>query len=191
MLVQKNVEDFLSSEPDLGANLAYDGIFWDGLGGCISWLGSDIDSNLDGRPDDPNVLDAAYRAGVEELLAQVRACLPHAILLGNGAPRGLCCLGSTAAFMRRNCHPFWTGSGALTWDAVADRLPRMDSPSVNHRSITTLFGAPEAIYWEKHSSESSAPHPAGFPGRGGRELPAYALWAHQRADGGWALLLMT
>ena len=29
-VVEKNVEDFLSSEPDLGADLAYDGIFWDG-----------------------------------------------------------------------------------------------------------------------------------------------------------------
>ena len=85
VLAQQNIDAFLSARPDQGDSLAYDGIYWDRLHDSISWLlGDDVDSDLDGQPDDPSVLDAAYQAGVEDFLAQVRARLPHAIFVGNG-----------------------------------------------------------------------------------------------------------
>ena len=155
VLVQKNVEEFLSSAPDLGANLAYDGIFWDGLSDRISWLGSDIDSNLDGRPDDPSVLDAAYQAGVEELLAQVRARLPHVLLLGNGSPPEYA-RWINGRLYETELSTMLAGAEGQTWDAlVADYRDWTRRGQPPH--ITTLFGAPEAIYGEKHSSQS-VPH---------------------------------
>ena len=66
LLVQRNVEGILSQRLDWGANLAYDGINRNRLDGKISWLSEDIDSDLDGVADDPQVLDAAYQAGVED-----------------------------------------------------------------------------------------------------------------------------
>ena len=155
VLVEKNVEDFLSSAPDLGANLAYDGIYWDGLGDRISWLGSDIDSNLDGRPDDPNGLDAAYQAGVKELLAQVRARLPQILVLGNGSPLEYA-RWINGRIYETELPSLLDGVEGQTWDAImADYRDWTRRGQIPH--ITTLFSAPEAIYWEKHSSQS-VPH---------------------------------
>ena len=154
VLVQKNVEDLLSSEPDLGANLTYDGIYWDGFGGRISWLGEDIDSDLDGQPDDPDILDEKYRNGERDLLGQVRARLPHVLLLG-GVPleyarwlNGRVYEGGVSGIL--------DGAGGQAWDAlVADyrAWTRRGQPP----QVTTLFSAPEAIYRQKHNSESE-PH---------------------------------
>ena len=82
-LVQRNLEEFLSPDAEAGDDLAYDGIFWDLLKDSISWLGEDIDSDLDGRPDDAAQLDAAYQLAVEDFLEQIRDRLPDAILMGN------------------------------------------------------------------------------------------------------------
>lgn len=88
VLAQQSVDVYLSAQPKKGNNLAYDGIYWDRLHESISWLlGNDIDSDLDGQPDDPIVLDAAYEAGMEDFFTQVRPRLPHAILMGNDAPQ--------------------------------------------------------------------------------------------------------
>jgi hypothetical protein len=154
-VVQKIVEDFLSSDPHLGADLAYDGIYSDGPSNRISWLSSDIDSDLDGHPDDPDVLDAAYRAAAEDLLAQVRARLPHALLLDNGSPPEYAHW-INGRLYETEVPTLLAGIEGWTWDAVIDDYrdwTRHGQPP----HVTTLFGAPEAIYREKHSSESE-PH---------------------------------
>ncbi len=66
-LIRQNIEEFLSPDLRKGDNLAYDGIFWDLLNGWISWLGADIDADVDGLPDDLAQLDAAYQAGLQDL----------------------------------------------------------------------------------------------------------------------------
>lgn len=117
VLIRRNVEQFLTSDDEAGHYLVYDGIFWDLLKGSISWLGEDIDSDLDGQPDDAAQLDAAYQFGVKDFLAQVRGALPNAILMGNEA--------STAYARWVNGRMFewqlWTllnGESSLTWHEV-------------------------------------------------------------------------
>ncbi len=68
-------------------NLAFDGWFWDMVGTTITnTIGPDIDSDLDGVADNTATLNAAYQAGVESALAQIRAAIPNAIIIGNGSP---------------------------------------------------------------------------------------------------------
>ena len=67
------------------SHFAFDGIFFDNFVTSISWLKTDIhghriaiDSNGDGREDDPSQLDAAWRAGVYRLMAEFRKLEPEA-----------------------------------------------------------------------------------------------------------------
>lgn len=85
ILANLSIDAYLSLDQNWGADLAYDGLYWDRLHDTINWLGSDIDSNLDGQPDTPAAVNAAYQAGVEDFLTQVRTRLPHSILMGNEA----------------------------------------------------------------------------------------------------------
>ena len=149
-LVRNNIAIFLSSTPDQGDNLAYDGIYWDHLGDDISWLGNDIDSDLDGRPDVPEILDAAHEAGVEDFLAQMRAGLPYALLLGNGSAPEYA-LSINGRFYETTLSSV-LDSASQTWeDVVAKYRDWARRGHIPH--ITTLFGAPEAIYQDKHSSQ--------------------------------------
>jgi hypothetical protein len=147
LLVQQNVELFLSQRPDEGADLAYDGIYWDLLHAHISWLGDDIDGDLDGQPDDLNALDAAYEAGVEAFLTEVRAYLPNVMLVGNEAPHDY------APWINGRLYEWHlaavlNGSDWLTWDAVAvDYLGW--TPSGQAPLLTFLGSAPEPTYTEK------------------------------------------
>jgi hypothetical protein len=84
-LVEENLRNFHLRGGGANTGLAYDGLYWDLLRTTISSLSPDIDSNLDGQPDDPAVLDAAYQAGVEDFLRQMRVHLPDAVLVGNGS----------------------------------------------------------------------------------------------------------
>jgi len=157
VLAQQSIENFLSQRPDQGDNpstgsgqaLAYDGIFWDRLDATISWLGDDVDSDLDGQPDDPDALDAAYQAGIEDFLTQVRARLPHAILVGNDAPQ------IYAAWINGRLYewqlaPILDGADWQTWDdVIADYR---DWTGRGHTPHTTFIqSAPEGLYSEKYT----------------------------------------
>lgn len=83
-VVKKNLEEFISS--DQGLDLIYDGIYWDSLPDRISGVAKNIDSNLDGKAEDPSTLDAAYQAGIVDFLRKIRSRLPDVILVGNAAP---------------------------------------------------------------------------------------------------------
>ena len=149
VLAQRSVDAFLSQRPDQGDNLAYDGIYWDRLHDTISWLSDDVDSDLDGQPDDPDALDAAYQAGMEDFFAQVRRRLPHAILMGNDGPQvyapwinGRLYEGHLAAILN--------GNDWLSWDAVVasyrDWTGRGRTPHT-----TFIESAPEALYSQKYT----------------------------------------
>jgi hypothetical protein len=157
VLAQQNVDAFLSPRPDQGDNLAYDGIFWDLLHDTISWLGDDIDSDLDGQPDDPNTLDAAYRAGVEDFLTQVRTRLPYAILMGNEAPQTYAPW-INGRLVEWQLSAILDGADSLTWDAVVNSY--RDWASRGHTPhITFIQTKPEAIYAEKFPFQHSGQVP--------------------------------
>ena len=74
----------------LDSGLMADGVFFDNVFTAQSWLTQDIygnpvqiDADEDGLPDDPAVLDAAWRAGVLHELRTFRQWMPHAIVSGH------------------------------------------------------------------------------------------------------------
>lgn len=149
---EKNIEDFLSSQPDLGADLAYDGIFWDLLHDHISWLSDDIDSDLDGQPDDPDTVNAAYRAGVEDLLARVRARLPNVILTANEASLAYVPW-MNGRWYEWQLRDILNGAEEPTWDdTVAEYRQWTGSGQTPHTTFISSW--PEPIYREKHDGGS-------------------------------------
>jgi hypothetical protein len=149
VLAQQSVDAFLSQRPDQGDNLAYDGLYWDRLDDFISWLGDDVDSDLDGQPDDPDALDAAYQAGVEDFLTQVRTRLPNAILMGNDAPQ------TYAPWINGRLYEWQLavildGADGPNWHAVVPDY--RDWTGRGHRPHTTFIeSAPERLYSEKYT----------------------------------------
>jgi len=142
-LIRQNIEEFLSSDPRKGDNLAYDGIFWDLLNGWISWLGADIDADVDGMPDDLAQLDAVYEAGLQDLLATVRTALPNAVLMGNEA--------ATVYAPWVNGRMFewqlWTladGRSELTWDKIVADYDEWSDLGQLPRT-TFIQGAPQSL----------------------------------------------
>lgn len=128
------------------APAGYDGIYWDLLFGEITWLGEDIDSDLDGKPDDPQVLNAAYRAGVEDILTRLREQLPGVLMMGNEAAEeydawidGRLYEWQIAALLN--------GADYLDWTALIGEYRRWGRAS--QQPLTTLMSAPEAVYGEK------------------------------------------
>jgi hypothetical protein len=85
IILQKNIDEYISVSRTNSGNQIYKGIYWDLLFGKISWLGDDIDSNLDGIPDDLVQLDADYKKSVLTFLHQMQLELPDAVKIGNEA----------------------------------------------------------------------------------------------------------
>jgi hypothetical protein len=74
----------------LDSGLMADGVFFDNVFTTQSWLTHDIygneveiDADEDGLPDDPDDLDAAWKAGVFHEIEAFRARMPHAIVSGH------------------------------------------------------------------------------------------------------------
>ncbi len=74
----------------LDSGLMADGVFFDNVFTTQSWLTHDIygdevqiDADEDGLPDDPDELDAAWKAGVFHEIETFRARMPHAIVSGH------------------------------------------------------------------------------------------------------------
>jgi hypothetical protein len=74
----------------LDTSLMADGVFFDNVFTSQSWLTHDIygnevqiDADEDGLPDDPDELDAAWKAGVFHEIQTFRALMPHAIVSGH------------------------------------------------------------------------------------------------------------
>lgn len=157
LIIERNIAGFQSQLTSDGAPL-YDGIFWDLLFGFISWLSGDIDSDLDGRPDDLSMLDAAYRAGMEDFLAQVRSALPFAILVGNEADQGHDRWINGRLFE-------WQLSGLLngnedfTWDDVFNDYRNWTKTGYSPR-LTFIQTKPETVYEEKHPFQAPTELPA-------------------------------
>jgi hypothetical protein len=76
-------------------DLQFDGCFFDNVFLSQSWQKADIrgrafpyDSDGDGKPDDPQVLDRRWRAGVLRQLQTFRRRLPHALTCGHALDLG-------------------------------------------------------------------------------------------------------
>lgn len=85
-IAEKNINEYLDSGKNTSGARIYSGIYWDLLFGKITWLGDDIDSNLDGVPDNEDELNEEYKRSVIDYLRQIRLALPQAVLMGNEAP---------------------------------------------------------------------------------------------------------
>jgi len=148
-LANRSVDGFLSARSPADGGLTYDGLYWDGMEGTVSGLSDSIDSNLDGQPDDPASLDAAFRAGLQDLAAQVRARLAGVIIVGNGAPpafnswlNGRLYEWELSALLDgRDDWSGWSGvvDGYRSWSAAPERAP----------GITFIQSAPELLFSQK------------------------------------------
>ena len=75
----------------LESNMMFDGVFFDNVFTSQSWRKYDIYDNLflidadeDGIEDDPDVFDAAWKAGIYHELETFQALAPHALMTGHG-----------------------------------------------------------------------------------------------------------
>ena len=183
LVVQMNINFFLSSLPNEGADLVYDGIYWDLLNGTISWLAQDIDSNLDGQPDDPNTLDAAWRMGVEDILSQVRARLPHAVLVGNEAPQAYAPW-INGRLVEWQLSTILNGTNSLTWAPVINDY--RDWTGRGHTPYMTFIQTqPEAIYGEKFPFQHTGqiPQSMQMEGAASYQRMRYGLTSALMGDG--------
>lgn len=151
-VIQRNVEVFLSQSPDQGSDLAYDGIYWDLLHADISWLSDNIDSNLDGVPDDPKVLDTAYKSGMEDFFTQLRVQLPYAILMGNEAPLDYAQWLNGRLF-EWQLAAILDGKTNLTWNNVVTSY-RDWSRQGQSPHTTFIQNSPESLYFDKYSFQN-------------------------------------
>lgn len=156
VIAQRNISTFLSPRPDQGANLAYDGLYWDRLNTSISWLSNAIDSNQDGIADDPVVLDEAYKAGIEDFLTQIRTALPQAILVGNEAPQEL------SPWLNGRVYEWHLASlldgikKDLEWNEVFNDYQAWSG--LGYLPHTTLMmSSPEALYAQKYANPDLVP----------------------------------
>jgi len=148
-VVQKNVEIFLTRSTDQGSDLAYDGIYWDLLHDRISWLSSNIDSNLDGIPDNPRVLDSAYKSGMEDFFTQLREQLPYAILMGNEASLDYAPWLNGRLF-EWQLAAILDGTNQLTWNSVMTSY-RDWSEQGQAPHTTFIQNSPEPLFFDKYS----------------------------------------
>jgi hypothetical protein len=149
IMAQQSVDNFLSEQATQGNALSYDGIYWDRLHDNISWLGADIDSNLDGTPDDPHALDAVYQAGVQDFLAQVRTRLPTALLMGNEASQ-VYAPWINGRLYEWNLQSILDGRDVTSWEQVLqDYLDWTKQGYPPH--VTVIQNAPEQLYSNKYT----------------------------------------
>jgi len=147
-MVKKNVDDFKASSFVNGSNQIYNGIYWDLIFGSISWLGPDIDSNLDGQPDNTDTLNKAYQDGVIDFLTQLRANLPDVILAGNEATLAYSKWMDGRLFEWQLSN-ILDGADYLTWDEVIAEY-RTWTVNANSRQMTIIQSSPTQSFASKY-----------------------------------------
>lgn len=147
-ILDKNVNAYLSAVNPQNNQYLYDGIYWDVFYGRISWLGDDIDSDLDGKADDPAQLDSLYMASVLEFLKQLRSRLPDIILVGNEAPIEF------SQYMNGRVYEwqlqsYLDNAKLQTWKEIIEEYTRWANLD-GDRNYTILMNAPEEALIEKY-----------------------------------------
>ena len=147
ILANLSIDAYLSLDQNWGADLAYDGLYWDRLHDTIDWLGSNIDSNLDGQADTPAEVNAAYQAGVEDFLTQVRTRLPYAILAGNDAASLVYAPWINGRYFETQVAGLLDGA-PITWTGVTQDYRAWAGNGVTPHT-TFIAGSPELFYSSK------------------------------------------
>jgi hypothetical protein len=147
ILANMSIDAFLSLDQNWGADLAYDGLYWDRLHDTIDWLSSDIDSNLDGQADTADEVNVAYQAGVKDFLAQVRARLPYVVLMGNDAATLAYAPWINGRYFETQVAALLDG-GPVTWTGVTQDYRAWAGSGVTPHT-TLIAGSPELFYSSK------------------------------------------
>ncbi len=145
VLVENNISRFRAVQPEL----IYDGIFWDRLHDTISWLGSDIDADLNGQADDPATLNAAYVAGMKDFFTQIRAAFPGAVLMGNDGPQ-IYDAWINGRLYEWQLITLLEGRDGFTWNEIIDSYRDWSGRGVAPHT-TFIETAPEELYSEKYT----------------------------------------
>ncbi len=146
-MAQKNVKEYQESGQNTAGRQIYSGIYWDLLFGKISWLGDDIDSNLDGVPDSEDELNEEYKRSVIDFLQQVRLAIPDAQLMGNEAPIDYAPLINGRLF-EWQIASLLDGLELNSWEKIIEEYRQWAISGVEPR-ITTIENAPEQILIDK------------------------------------------
>lgn len=179
-MVQKNIDDFKTSSYINGTNSVYSGIYWDLIFDRITWLGDDIDSNGDGLPDNPEILNKGYREGVIDFLSQMRTQLPDIVLVGNETSL------SYSPWMNGRLFEWQLsnlldGADFLTWEEVIDEY-RKWTVQTKLQPMTIIMSSPTAAFAEKYPGDALDQIPA--------EIMAEAEASYQRMRYGLTSALM-
>lgn len=146
-MAEKNINEFLQSGLNAAGKPIYTGIYWDLLFGKISWLGDDIDSNLDGIPDIEDDLNEEYKRSVIDYLRQVRLGLPQAQLMGNEAPIEYATLINGRLF-EWQIPALLDGLELNSWEEIIEEYQQWAVSGVEPRT-TIIENAPEQILIDK------------------------------------------
>ena len=172
ILARRSTDNFLSSSPSAGDNLAYDGIYWDRLHDTISWLSPNIDSNLDGLADDPAALDAAYLAGMKDFFTRLRSRLPSAVLMGNDGPQ-VYAPWINGRLYEWQLATILDGASSMSWNEIIDSY-RDWSGRGSSPHTTFIESAPEDLFSKKYTFQHLDQAPAAM------EAEAAASYARMR-----------
>lgn len=141
LMAEKNIKELNESGLTTSGLPVYTGIYWDLLYDRISWLGDDIDSNLDGVPDEEAVLDEAYKKAVIDFLVQIRQALPQVTLMGNEASIDYAPLINGRLF-EWQIPALLDGLELYSWDEIIQKYREWAGVGVEPRT-TILQNAPE------------------------------------------------
>jgi len=147
ILANMSIDAYLSLDQNWGADLVYDGLYWDRLHNTIDWLSSDIDSDLNGQADTADEVNAAYQAGVKDFLTQVRARLPYAVLMGNDAATLVYAPWINGRYFETQVPGLLDGA-PITWAGVMQDYRTWAGSGVTPHT-TFIAGSPELFYFSK------------------------------------------
>jgi len=141
LMAEKNIKELSESGLTTSGYPIYTGIYWDLLYDRISWLADDIDSNLDGIPDEEAVLDEEYKKAVIDFLVQIRQALPTVTLMGNEASLDYAPLINGRLF-EWQIPALLDGLELYSWDDTIDKYRTWSTSGVEPRT-TIIQNAPE------------------------------------------------
>jgi len=141
LMAEKNIKELSESGVTTSGLPIYSGIYWDLLYDRISWLSDDIDSNLDGVPDEETALDEEYKKAVIDFLVQIRQALPQVTLMGNEASIEYAPLINGRLF-EWQIPALLDGLELNSWDDIIDEYRAWSGSGVEPRT-TIIQNAPE------------------------------------------------
>lgn len=158
IMADKNIQELKESSVTADGLPVYTGIYWDLLYDRISWLGDDIDSNLDGIPDEEAVLDEEYKKAVVDFLVQIRQALPQVSLMGNEASIDYAPLINGRLF-EWQIPALLDGLELYSWDEIIENYRTWSESGVEPRT-TIIQNAPEESLTAKYGTSKLEEIPA-------------------------------